>query len=80
METTAVKAQRLLEEVYRQRKGAVDKVPPGYMTVAQYAKIWKMGRTNTEIIIKEAVKNKLVKMIRLRQLAGNRLMKINFYG
>jgi hypothetical protein len=80
METPAVKAQRLLEEVYRQRKGAVDKVPPGYMTVAQYAKLWKMGRTNTEIIIKEAVKNKLVKMIRLRQLAGNRLMKINFYG
>ena len=80
METTAVKAQRLLQEVYRQRKGAVDKVPPGYMTVAQYAKLWKMGRTNTEIIIKEAVKNKLVKMIRLRQLAGNRLMKINFYG
>jgi hypothetical protein len=80
METPAVKAQRLLQEVYRQRKGAVDKVPPGYMTVAQYAKIWKMGRTNTEIIIKEAVKNKLVKMIRLRQLAGNRLMKINFYG
>jgi hypothetical protein len=80
METPAVKAQRLLEEVYRQRKGAVDKVPPGYMTVAQYAKLWKMGRTNTEIIIKEAVKNKLVKMIRLRQLAGNHLMKINFYG
>jgi len=80
METAAVKAQRLLEEVYRQRKGAVDKIPPGYMTVAQYAKIWKMGRTNTEMIIKEAVKNKLVKMVRLRQVVGNRLSRLNFYG
>jgi len=80
MEKPAVKAQRLLEEVYRQRKGAVDVVPEGYMSVAQYAKLWKMGRTNTEIIIKEAVKKKLVKMVRLRQLAKGRLMKLNFYG
>jgi hypothetical protein len=80
METPAVKAQRLLEEIYRQRKGAVDVVPDGYMSVAQYAKLWKMGRTNTEKIIKEAVKKKLVKTIRLRQLAGGRLMKLNFYG
>ena len=80
METPSVKAQRLLEEVYRQRKGDVDKVPAGYMTIAQYAKLWKMGRTNTEKIIKEAMKKKLIKMIRLRQLAGGRLMKLNFYG
>ena len=80
METPALKAQRLLEEVYRQRKMEVDKVPPGYMTIAQYAKLWKMGRTNTEIIIKEAVKNKLVKMVRLRQVVGNRLSRLNFYG
>ena len=80
METPAVKAQRLLDEVYRQRKMEVDKVPPGYMTIQQYAKLWKMGRTNTEIIIKEAVKKKLVKVIRLRQVVGNRLSKLNFYG
>ena len=80
METPSVKAQRLLEEVYRQRKGDVDVVPAGYMTVAQYAKLWKMGRTNTEILLKEAVKKKLVKVVRLRQLAGGRLMKLNFYG
>lgn len=80
METPSVKAQRLLEEVYRQRKGDVDVVPAGYMTVAQYAKLWKMGRTNTEILLKEAVKKKLVKVVRLRQLAGDRLMKLNFYG
>lgn len=80
METPSVKAQRLLEEVYRQRKGDVDVVPAGYMTVAQYAKLWKMGRTNTEILLKEALKKKLVKMVRLRQLAGGRLMKLNFYG
>jgi hypothetical protein len=80
METPSVKAQRLLEEVYRQRKGAVDAVPAGYMSVAQYAKVWKMGRTNTEILLKEAVKKKLVKVVRLRQLAGGRLMKLNFYG
>jgi hypothetical protein len=58
----------------------VDAVPAGYMTIAQYAKLWKMGRTNTEILMKEAVKKKLVKMIRLRQLAKGRLMKLNFYG
>lgn len=80
METPAVKAQRLLEEVYRQRKGAVDVVPDGYMTIQQYAKLWKMGRTNTEIIIKEAVQKKLVKVIRLRQVVNGRLMKLNFYG
>jgi hypothetical protein len=80
METPSVKAQRLLEEVYRQRKGDVDVVPAGYMTISQYAKLWKMGRTNTEILMKEAVKKKLVKMIRLRQLAKGRLMKLNFYG
>jgi len=39
-----------------------------------------MGRTNTEILLKEAVKKKLVKVVRLRQLAGDRLMKLNFYG
>ena len=80
METPSVKAQRLLDEVYRQRKGAVDVVPAGYMTIAQYAKHWKMGRSNTEVIIKEALKKKLVKVIRLRQLVDGRLMKLNFYG
>ena len=80
METPAVKAQRLLEEVYRQRKGAVDVVPDGYMSVAQYSKLWKMGRSNTEVIIKEALKKKLVKVVRLRQLVDGRLMKLNFYG
>ena len=80
METPAVKAQRLLEEVYRQRKGEVDVVPDGYMSVAQYSKLWKMGRSNTEVIIKEALKKKLVKVIRLRQLVDGRLMKLNFYG
>ena len=80
METPELKAQRLLEEVYRQRKGAVDEVPAGYMTVKQYAKLWKMGRTNTEVIIKEAVKKKLVKMVRLRQVVGGRLTKLNYYG
>lgn len=80
METPAVKAQRLLEEVYRQRKGAVDVVPDGYMSVAQYAKLWKMGRTNTEKIIKEAVQKKLVKVLRLRQVVNGRMRKLNFYG
>jgi hypothetical protein len=80
METPELKAQRLLEEVYRQRKGAVDDVPPGFMTIKQYAKLWKMGRTNTEKIMKEAVKKKLVKVIRLRQVLDGRLTKLNFYG
>ena len=80
METPSVKAQRLLEEVYRQRNAAVDKVPAGYMTVQQYAKLWKMGRTNTEIIIKEAVQKKLVKVLRLRQVVRGRMRKLNFYG
>jgi hypothetical protein len=80
METPAVKAQRLLEEIYRQRKGDVDVVPEGYMSVAQYAKLWKMGRTNTEKIIKEAMKKKLVKVIRLRQVVKGRLTKLNYYG
>ena len=80
METPAVKAQRLLEQLYRQRQGEIDAVPKGYMSVQQYRKLWKMGRSNTERLLKKAVKNKMVKVVRLRQVVNGRIMVLSFYG
>jgi len=80
METPALKAQRLLEQLHRQRQNEVDKVPPGYMTIKQYGKLWKMGRSNTERLLKKAVKNKMVKVVRLRQVVEGRITILSFYG
>lgn len=80
METPAVKAQRLLEKLYKQRLGEVDKVPPGYMTIEGYCKAWKMKRTQTDRLLKRAVKDKMVKMVRLRQVLNGRIRTLSFYG
>lgn len=80
METPSVKAQRLLEQVYAMRKGNVDVVPEGYFSANQYANMWKMGRTNTERMLKELVESGKVKQVRLRQIVKGRITVLSFYG
>jgi hypothetical protein len=80
METPAVKAQRLLEQLHKAKKNEEDDVPFGYLCVKGWGKLWKMGRTNTERNIKMLVKRKLLKCIRLRRFIGNKIHVINFYG
>jgi len=80
METPSVKAQRLLEQVYAMRKGNVDAIPEGYFSVKQYAKMWKMGRSNTERFIKQLVESGTIKQVRLRQIVRGRITVLSFYG
>jgi Fic family protein len=80
METPSVKAQRLLEQVYAMRKGNVDTIPNGYFSANQYAKMWKMGRTNTERFLKELVESGTIKQVRLRQIVKGRITVLSFYG
>jgi Fic family protein len=80
METPSVKAQRLLEQVYAIRKGNVDTIPEGYFSVKQYAKMWKMGRSNTERFIKQLVESGTIKQVRLRQIVKGRITVLSFYG
>jgi Fic family protein len=80
METPGVKAQRLLEEVYAMRKGRVDVVPQGYHSAKEYAKMWKMGRTNAERCLKELVESGKVTQVRLKQIVKGRITVLSFYG
>ena len=80
METPAVKAQRLLEKLYKQRLGEVDKIPPGFMSLEGYSKAWKMKRTQTDRLLKRAVKSKMIKVVRLRQVTNGKLRYLSFYG
>lgn len=80
METPSVKAQRLLEQVYAMRKGNVDAIPEGYFSVKQYARMWKMGRSNTERFIKQLVESGTIKQVRLRQIVKGRITVLSFYG
>lgn len=80
METPCVKAQRLLDEVYAMRKSRVDVIPNGYHSAKEYAKMWKMGRTNAERCLKELVESGKVKQVRLRQIVKGRITMLSFYG
>jgi len=80
METPSVKAQRLLEQVYAMRKGNIDAIPEGYFSVKQYARMWKMGRSNTERFIKQLVESGTIKQVRLRQIVKGRITVLSFYG
>jgi len=79
METPSVKAQRLLEQVYAMRKGNIDAIPEGYFSVKQYARMWKMGRSNTERFIKQLVESGTIKQVRLRQIVKGRITVLSFY-
>lgn len=80
METSAVKAQRLLDEVHRLRASRVDVIPEGYHTVMEWAGMWKMRRTNAERILKELIEAKKMRSVRLRKVIKGRVTVVTFYG
>lgn len=80
METTAVKAQRLLEEIARMRVRAVEKPPEGYLDVEGWSKQFKLKRSQTRRHLNALVKAGKLKSVRVRQEIKGRIQMVTFYG
>ena len=80
METTAVKAQRLLEEIANLRNRTKQEPPAGYLDVASWAKQFKLQRSQTRRHLNELVKAGKLKAVRLRREVKGRITIITFYG
>jgi len=80
METTAVKAQRLLEEIARMKVSAVEKPPEGYLDVPGWSKQFKLERSQTRRHLNNLVKAGKLKAVRVRQNIKGRIQKVTFYG
>lgn len=80
METPAVKAQRLLEELAKSRAVMADKVPDGYYDVAGWMKLWGMQRSQVRKNLQTLVKRNKLKAVRLRAFRGGKIVGVTFYG
>lgn len=80
METPALKAQRMLEELAKSRAGMADKVPDGYYDVKGWMDLWKMERSQVRLNLKTLVKRKKLKAVRLRVFRGGKIVGVTFYG
>jgi len=80
METPAVKAQRLLEQLYRVRQGQEDKVPKGFMSIAEFQKHWKLERSQTRLNVMKLMKAGQLKEVTLRRFVGGKICVVKYYG
>jgi predicted ArsR family transcriptional regulator len=80
METTAVKAQRLLEEIANLRNRTKQEPPAGYLDVAGWAKHFGLQRSQTRRHLNQLVKAGKLKSVRLRREVKGRITMITFYG
>ena len=80
METPAVKAQRLLEQLYRVRQGQEDKVPKGYLSIEDLMKHWGLKRSQTRLNVLKLVKAGQLKEVTLRRFVGKKIRVVNYYG
>lgn len=80
METPAVKAQRLLEQLYRVRQGQEDKVPKGYLSIEDFMRHWGLKRSQTRLNVLKLVKAGQLKEVTLRRFVGKKICVVNYYG
>ena len=55
---------------------ATDEVPPGFMTVAQWADIWGKGRSHANRLLNKAIKKGLAERKRFRIQKANRVYPV----
>ena len=80
METTAVKAQRLLEEIAKLRSRSQEEPPEGWLDVHGWAKELGLQRSQTRRHLGELVAAKKLKSVRLRRMIGRKIVMVTFYG
>jgi predicted ArsR family transcriptional regulator len=80
METTAVKAQRLLEEIANLRNMTKQEPPAGYLDVTGWAKQFDLKKSQTRRHLTELVKAGKLKAVRLRREVKGRITMVTFYG
>lgn len=80
METAAVKAQRLLEQLYKVNQGMEDKVPRGYLSIEDFMKHWGLKRSQARLNVMKLVKAGQLKEVPLRRFIGKKICVVNYYG
>ena len=80
METPEVKAQRLLEEMAKVRRGEQDPIPPGFLTIEHYAKLWKLKRSQARLMILKLEKANKVKRLVLRRFVNSKNCRLFYFG
>jgi response regulator of citrate/malate metabolism len=72
-------AQRLLDLIHKEIASELEKVEPGFKSVAEWAKMWGYSTTNARRFLRIAEKKKIMECRKYRVSNGNRLRKIYFY-
>jgi len=80
MESPSVKAQRLLNELFKLQLRESDPVPPGFMDSIAWGKEFKLTRQNAKKRLEKMVKVGLIKKITLRRWTRIGYKKIDHYG
>lgn len=65
-----MKPNEILAAILREVRKDIDPVPPGYMSIAQFQKAWKMPKSTVVDHIDKGLAKGILHRIRLRQLGA----------
>lgn len=66
-----MKPNDILAAILREVRKDIDPIPPGYMSIKQLKKAWKMPKSTTVDYIKKGIKKGILHRIRLRQIGAS---------
>ena len=79
MATAGLSPNELLQAIQRVRLKKEDEIPEGWLTLKEWAKLWKKSKTATELILRKGVAAGLMEVQKFNRYAGNELRAIKHY-
>jgi hypothetical protein len=66
-----MKPNEILAAILREVRKDIDPVPPGYMSIAQLQKAWKMPKSTATDHIEKGIKAGILHRVKLRRLGAS---------
>ena len=77
--TAGLSPNELLQAIQRVRLKKEDEIPAGWLTLKEWAALWKKSKTSTEVLLQKAVAAGLMEVQKFKCYAGNELRSIKHY-
>ena len=79
MATSNLSPNELLKAIQRVRLKKEDEIPDGWLTLKEWAELWKKSKTASEVLLRKGVTSGLMEVQKFNRYAGNDLRSIKHY-
>ena len=79
MAIASLSPNELLQAIQRVRLKKEDEIPAGWLTLKEWAALWKKSKTATQVLLQKAVAAGLMEVQKFNRYAGHELRTIKHY-